>query len=160
MGPPISIRGVVRRSVGRSVRNQFCNQFFFHMKNEGFSSQKSLGGSRFDGNRSNCILASLWEGRLVHWPVRLSHFTFFFAKWLIELRVRNLWRSALFFSFILSFFLFLFLVACTRLHKPLCRSVGRSINRSVNRSVRRSVGPSVGPSVRRSILTFFSQIGF
>ena len=30
--------------------------------------------------------------------VCLSHFTFFFAKWLIELRVRDLWRSALFFT--------------------------------------------------------------
>ena len=35
-----------------------------------------------------------------------------------------------------------FLVACTRLYKPLCRSVGQS----VGRSVRRSVGPSVAAS--------------
>ena len=44
-------------------------------------------------------------------------------------------------SFLFSFFLFfLFLVACTRLYKPLCRPVGRS----------------VGPSVP---LYFFSQSG-
>ena len=36
-----------------------------------------------------------------------------------------------------------FLVACTRLYKPLCRSVSPSVGRSVRRLVR--------PSVRRSI---------
>ena len=37
----------------------------------------------------------------------------------------------------------LFLVACTRLYNPLCRSVGPSVRRSVGPSVRRSVRPSV-----------------
>ena len=46
--------------------------------------------------------------------------------------------------FLYSFLLFL--VACTRLYKPLCRSVGPS--------VRWSVGPSVGPSVRHTLLFF------
>ena len=41
-----------------------------------------------------------------------------------------------------------FLVACTRLYKPLCQLVSWS----VGRLVRRSVGPSVRrPSVRRSV---------
>ena len=59
-------------------------------------------------------------------------------------------RSSFFF---LSFSLFLssFLVACTRLYKPLCRSV------------RRSVGPSVRRSVGRSVchtLLFFRKVGY
>ena len=43
--------------------------------------------------------------------------------------------------FLLSFFFRLsFLVACTRLYTPLCRSVGRLVGWSVGWSVRRSVG--------------------
>ena len=37
--------------------------------------------------------------------------------------------------------LFHFLVTCTRLYTPVCRSVGRSVGRLVGRSVGRSVGP-------------------
>ena len=46
---------------------------------------------------------------------------------------------------------FFFLVACTRLYKPLCRSVRRSVGRSVGRSVRRSV---------RHTLLFFGEVAY
>ena len=64
--------------------------------------------------------------RSVRRSVRPSHFFLFFAKWLIELRVRDLWRLALFsfflslsfFSFFLSVFLtFLFLFLSRKFHE-------------------------------------------
>ena len=45
-----------------------------------------------------------------------------------------------------------FLVACTRLYTPLCRSVGRSVGQSVGRLVGRSVGRSLTRSALPSTL--------
>ena len=86
-------------------------------------------------------------GPLVRRSVGPSHFTFFSAKWLIELRVRDLWRSALFFLMVGCFFLDLyfillvpssifrfFLDATRHLYKRSCPSVHRSVRRSVRRS--------------------------